>query len=46
MRAVWRPVLDDIDPSEKRIMHDLFVLVDADDSGEITADEMRPIVCS
>jgi len=39
--SMKKVVLDDIDPSEKRIMHDLFVLVDADDSGEITADEMR-----
>ena len=37
--------LEDIDPSEKRIMHDLFSLVDADHSGGITADEMRQARC-
>lgn len=33
--------LEKIDPSDRRHMHDLFVLVDADLSGQITADEMR-----
>merc|ERR1712139_92946 len=39
--GIKKVALEDIDPSEKRIMHDLFSLVDADHSGGITADEMR-----
>jgi len=32
--------MEDIDPSERRKLHDLFVLVDADGSGEITGAEL------
>ena len=35
--------MEDIDPSERRKLHDLFVLVDADGSGEITGAELTDV---
>ena len=35
--------MEDIDPSERRILHELFVLVDADNSGEITDTELTEV---
>jgi len=39
-KDVGEVAMEDIDPSERRKLHDLFVLVDADGSGEITGAEL------